>query len=83
MWLTRASTLQKEGSQVAQFNLTPEEEAHFFEGYSADIRDLVHDYLLALRPCREKGSLFLLTMWLTRASTLQKEGSQVTQSNLT
>ena len=66
-----------------QFNLTSEEEVYFFEGYIANIRDLGHGYLLALRPGREKARLFLLTMWLTRASTLRKEGSQVAQFNLT
>jgi len=60
MWLTRASTLQNEGrsafvGQVAQFNLTSEEEAYSFEGYVANIRDLGHDYPLALTPCREKA----------------------------
>jgi len=53
-----------------------------FEGYIANIRDLGHGYLLALRPCREKASLFLLTMCLTRASTLPKKGP-VAQFNLT
>ena len=59
--------------QAAFFNLTSEEEALFFEGYIANVRDLGYGYPLALRPCREKASLFLLTMWLTRASTLRKE----------
>jgi len=36
--------------QVAQFNLTSEEEAYSFEGYVANIRDLGHGYPLALTP---------------------------------
>jgi len=71
VWLTRASTLRKEESQIELRNLTSK--TYFFDGNIANIRDLGHDYPLALTPCREKASLFLLTMWLTRASTLRKE----------
>ena len=45
MWLTQASTLQKEGSQVAQFNLTSEEEGLFFED-SLPTFDIGHGYRL-------------------------------------